>query len=419
MTHLESIPFLKYLHYRFFRSSLILHKGGHCSASRHFSRSQQRAHKIHRTMANRAATVIENAPNELWREIFEYFNGFDLWFSFRGLNERIDAIIDLTPLDLNFQKRGTYPKFKKNIHPAMNETNTENVRSLLMNKSQEIQHFFPRYSLGSLVQLRTLHLEHLYPFDSSSYEVWQQLSRLKHLRSLKISFARSSNYETAFDQKGWLIHSIIEPDCYPSLRRFSVETLGVKKQKSVILSSNPTAVTSNIRYLSIDTLTFGDLVKLLPALGNIKSLCISDELSTGGEPAEKPPKVETPLLPKCLELEVKFCTEHTFEHVEYLLGHIPNVQRLVLWGWSQIIDAKKWESLLSTLCPKLLKLELLCLGLIGDQRFGSAMFYFEEECRVASFWQQRGVKINQEVDESETVMLFGVFFKLIPENTDL
>ena len=45
-------------------------------------------------MSEKFHSVIEIFAVELWREIFEYFNSNELWCSFRGLNRKIDAIID-------------------------------------------------------------------------------------------------------------------------------------------------------------------------------------------------------------------------------------------------------------------------------------------------------------------------------------
>ncbi len=59
-------------------------------------------------MSNIHHTVIELLAVELWREIFDYFEVNELWYSFRGLNRRIDGIIDQTILNLNFQTEGSY-----------------------------------------------------------------------------------------------------------------------------------------------------------------------------------------------------------------------------------------------------------------------------------------------------------------------
>jgi hypothetical protein len=68
-------------------------------------------------------STIELFSVELWREIFDYFNSNELWYLFRGLNRKIDAIIDQTTLHLDFKKKDNYGYFVKNILPSMNVTN--------------------------------------------------------------------------------------------------------------------------------------------------------------------------------------------------------------------------------------------------------------------------------------------------------
>ena len=80
-------------------------------------------------------SVIEFFSVELWREVFDYFNSNDLWYSFRDLNKRINAIISQTTLHLNFEKQGNYDYCMKNIFPSIN---VANIRSLKLNKSNDI-----------------------------------------------------------------------------------------------------------------------------------------------------------------------------------------------------------------------------------------------------------------------------------------
>ena len=137
---------------------------------------------LDRKMSYTLHTVIELLSVELWREIFDYFNTNDLWYSFRGLNRRIDTIIDQTPLYLNFEKKGKYDYFMKNILPSMN---VPNVRSLNLQEANATKHFFSNYSLNSMIQLRVLVLDSMFSFKDNSFIFWNQLSSLKYLKILK------------------------------------------------------------------------------------------------------------------------------------------------------------------------------------------------------------------------------------------
>ena len=131
----------------------------------------------------------------------------------------------------------------------------------------------------------------------------------------------------------------------------------------------PTTKTTNIKYLSIDSLTFNDLIKLLPALQNVKSFDIVFELCLDNESNDLQPNmtITIPLLPKCTRLHVGLSDDITLEHVEYLLKHTPNVNDLFVWGWYHLLDAKRWTLLLSRQCPKLKKFELICNGSTDDE----------------------------------------------------
>ena len=159
-------------------------------------------------------------------------------------------------------------------------------------------------------------------------------------------------------------------------------------------SSNPTTKAINLRHLSIDSLTFGDLVILLPAMENVVALRVSADLDAKKKSIEKPPEIDTPLLPRCHKLELTLDDNLKFEHVEYLLRQTPNLKSLFVWGWSHLNNAKKWELVLSKYCPQLLKFELICTGYIRDEVFNDAIDHFIQECRTNPFWLERNTMAN-------------------------
>jgi hypothetical protein len=131
-----------------------------------------------------------------------------------------------------------------------------------------------------------------------------------------------------------------------------------------ILSLITTTKTTNIQYLSIDSLTFNDLIKLLPALQNVKSFCLQNQLYYDNKSNEQ--EHNMPLLPNCVRLQLKLTYDIGFEHIEYILNQTPNLKDLFLWGWYHLANATKWKLLLSVQYPKLIKLELKITGPIFD-----------------------------------------------------
>ncbi|CAF1484315.1 unnamed protein product [Rotaria sordida] len=338
-------------------------------------------------------STIELLSVELWREIFEYFNSNDLWYSFRNLNRKIDAIIDRTVLYLNFTKQGTYDYFMKNILPPMKFIN---IRSLKVTNSNEIQHFFSNFSLDSLIYLRLLSLKFMYSTNDNLFIFWSQLSSLKYLQSLEIIFCSFSQVKNYVQEKKYIIHSIFNKGYCPSLKSFIISTYGAQQDTSKITSIITTTKTTNIQHVSIDLLTFNDLIKLLPALQNVKSF-YTDKLLLGDDISDEQYQskiIVMPLLPKCIHLHVKLSDDITFQRVESLLKQTPNVKKLFIWGWYPLLHAKKWESLLPIYCTKLINFQLICTGYIFYGNFGQAIDDFQQICQVTSFWFERNATIS-------------------------
>ncbi|CAF4088429.1 unnamed protein product, partial [Adineta steineri] len=46
---------------------------------------------------------FELLPNEILLDYFRYFNALDLFYAYDGLNDRLNKLIRILPLHLNFQ----------------------------------------------------------------------------------------------------------------------------------------------------------------------------------------------------------------------------------------------------------------------------------------------------------------------------
>ncbi|CAF1317683.1 unnamed protein product [Rotaria sordida] len=343
-------------------------------------------------------SIFEMLSVELWREIFEYFTTNELWFSFRGLNRKIDAILNQTTLHLNFKKKDNYCYFMKNILPLIN---VNNVRSLKFEKANEIQHFFSKYSFNLFVQLRLLSLDFMYSFNDNSFIFWNQLSSLKYLQFLNIMIWTNSIPDNCIEEKEFLIRSIFNNDYCPSLKSLIIHVPSRQKGMPINPPLMSVTKTTNIKYLWIDSLVFSDLIKLLPGLQNVQSLRTKDEYCYNKFNAQQLKMTFTmPLLLKCIQLNLTLLDDKTFEHVEYFLRHTSNLKDLFLWGWYHLLDARKWEILLSVYCLKSIKFELVCTGHIGDDNFHQAIDDFEQTCKTIPFWLERNVTITDDEDYS-------------------
>ena len=80
-------------------------------------------------------TVIESLPSELWLILFQYFNAYELYYQFKGLNSRIDNMIELVKdlcLKIDYDN---YMYYLQDIMPSIN---FQNIKSLTFyNKSKK------------------------------------------------------------------------------------------------------------------------------------------------------------------------------------------------------------------------------------------------------------------------------------------
>ncbi|CAF1209096.1 unnamed protein product [Adineta ricciae] len=330
---------------------------------------------------------------ELWLEIFDYLDVNSLWYSFRGLNRCIDEMLDQAQLHINLDKKGKYDYFMKNILPSID---IRRVRSLKLRKQNKIKHFFSITPLNSFVQLRLLSLEYMYSSKDHLFTFWNQLSSLKHLRSLKVIFGSKFRPNNNLDEKQFLIRAIFNHDFCPLLTRFIIKNYSDNKLNtdipipSLVQTTKPT----NIEHLSIDRLTIVDLMKLLPALQHVKSFCVEDELSHNYEFFTQPiVPVAIPMLSECKTFDLSVSADIVFEHLRYLLKHTPNLKKLIIYNEWHLLDVEKWEWLLSGRCPRLIEFELSCNGDDCDRDYEKAGRVFEKACDTITFWKIRNALV--------------------------
>ena len=340
-------------------------------------------------MSDVLLSVVELLCVELWQEIFEYFNFHDLWYSFRGLNSRIDAIMDQIILHIDFKNGDDCNYFEKRI--SLSVRNIANVRSLKLQRTNEIKSFFLLYSLSSFTQLHSLSLTLKYSFNDKLFRFWIQLSSLKNLHRLEIKFWGITGPNNCIQEKEYIIRSIFNEDCCPLLESLIISTCGRQKQIPAIPLLMRTSRSTNLKCLLIDSLTFNDLIKLLPALAHLRTCCIDYQLYADDQPDPRQRQTLTtcPVLPKCIQLNLRLSNVAMFEQIEYLLQQTPNLKELVLSGWYHTPNAKKWELLLSIQCPKLIKFDLSCWGGAYDAVFYDAIEDFVEECNITMYWLTR------------------------------
>jgi hypothetical protein len=345
------------------------------------------------------ATIIPNHlnsfPAELWQEVFSYFSANELWRSFRGLNAKIDAIIDRTSLYLNLQQKDDYYYFNRMILPSLDVVN---VRSLILEGSDQIKQFFSTSSLDSLVQLHVLSLYGMYPSNDLSFKLWNQLASLKYLRSLKLNWEPLCGKEliSVNEEKAFIIKLIFNKDVCSLLERFSISSSWYQWVRTFSLM--PTTKATKIKYLSLNSLSFDELIKLLPDMQNVKSLQVAYLWQHKDFTGEQPRTIITtmPLLPRCVELELELLHRMTFAELQFILQQTPNLKKIHAGVDCEydLLYAQGWERLLSTYCPKVSKFTYTCTGNVWHDHFYDALHDFEGNCKSVPFWIERKATVT-------------------------
>ena len=343
-------------------------------------------------MANILLNHLNCFPTELWQELFRYLSANELWHSFRGLNAKIDAVIDHSNLDLNLKHKDDYNYFARMILPSIDVIY---VRSLILGRSDDIKNFFSKYSLDSLLQLRVLSLDDIYPFNDLSFKFWNQLASLKYLRSLKLRWGYGNTPDTITEEKEFIIQSIFNKDFCPLLKCLSMISFQYQKWERTI-PLLPAGKATKIEYLSLDLLLFNELIKLLPAMQNVNSFHVA-YLRDDKDFTDEQPRAITatiPLLPRCVELNLKLVDGMRFEQVEFIVQQTPNLKKMYFQVKYNLLYAKRWELLLSKYCPKVTNFDLSCTGSVYNDILQDELYDFQRECQSSSFWIERKASVT-------------------------
>ena len=255
----------------------------------------------------------------------------------------------------------------------------------------------------------------MFSFNDNTFVFWNQLSSLKYLQSLKIQSLDKDGRGNSIEEMEFIIHSIFNKSFCPLLKSFIISTDRIDKYIFTIPSLIQTTRITNIKYFLIDELTFSDLIKLFPALKNVQSLNISyqfDFEKISNQQLQNMSK-PVPLLPKCVQMHLNLVDHINFEHIEYLLKHTPNLKDLFLWSNRyHLLNANKWESLLSLQCPKWIKFELRCVGYDDDNNYERISKHFEKIYVKKPFWLERNTILYYEAfsddDYYHTVIKFNI-----------
>ncbi|CAF3934238.1 unnamed protein product, partial [Adineta steineri] len=130
---------------------------------------------------------FELLPNEILLDYFGYFNALDLFYAYDGLNYRINKLIRILPLHLNFQyaNKSKFIVFCRTM--SLNEELRNQIYSLhLSNRETDFQSetFLSFLSLNQFANLRSVSITETDSIDSTKIKL--MLPSISKLQTLSI-----------------------------------------------------------------------------------------------------------------------------------------------------------------------------------------------------------------------------------------
>ena len=284
---------------------------------------------------------FEFLPNDILIRCFQYLDGVDLLYSFDELNHRFTKLIRTIPLKLDFR---SIPKLKFITFCTFlseNQTIKHQISSLQLSNEifhDQIEKFLSWFSLTEFPHLQRLSLIAIDEYDVQEFKTALPLfPRLLSFRLINSS------------QIGEHLLSILP---LSKLRQLSIlqsiDNVKFTLQSSTITYLNLSQCNINILY---DLLKHMSLLKYL----TIENLCKNYSSSTKQ-------KISQEISPLNYLKQIIFNQfEYSFNDFESFSSFTPNLQSLTLVKHYDIemIDAKRWQRLITSTLSKLINFHFL------------------------------------------------------------
>ncbi|CAF0912496.1 unnamed protein product [Didymodactylos carnosus] len=268
-------------------------------------------------------SVFENLSNELFMEIFEYFDGYNLYHAFINLNMRINRILQNSQIRVNFMgidKKHIFDYYCTTVLPFF-----ETIMSLKL-QSMHMKIFTRLFDFERLTLLQSLTLDTI-ELNEMKKHVLPKLPTLSNIRFLKI-FDFTNEFEELEDN----IHQVVFKlpnllHCHLPYCRF--------------LSSS---FATNIKHLKIHFHSFNDLIKLFNYIPSIEYLnvCLHRDVLNNDVDSFMP-QFQSKL--KYLKISV---VNIKFDLIEILLSNLLHLQHLSFSAFNlEYVDGRRWVYLLS------------------------------------------------------------------------
>lgn len=272
---------------------------------------------------------LENLPNEIFFDCFEYFHSFDCLYSFDQLNDRFNQLFRKLSWHLNLEQidRLAYDVLCRYMlhHPDVQQQ----VYSLRLSDEKTpgiINDFLSKFSLDQFAQLHSLTLKNLHQ---------------DHIKLLKIMLPKLSQITTLY-----VLDSEIElSDLVSVLPIDNLQTLSIDSNLYFVTRTIP------IIRLTLSALSLNDLCRLFaytPLLQYLNTSCISSEiLRSEYRDSHRPVDLQKIIFGdfRAEFIDLSHCLQNMSKLRDFTIGSSND---------EAMLDASRWERLIKHSLPSLL-----------------------------------------------------------------
>ncbi|CAF4288003.1 unnamed protein product, partial [Adineta steineri] len=333
-------------------------------------------------------TSIENLPNEIFYEIFEYLDGCHIYEAFLNLNNRFNELLNSSSLLFKIQVHSLYKESYMDIYKQLILINKNKIISLdLFLSIENTDEFLSLYSIDSLfTHLESLSLENVAATILTS--ILSNLTCLPRLFSLKIDTNWASSNLSKFYRLIFMLPKLkyvkySDHDCaagvsLPSATNkqlSSIEYFFIDHDCTIDQLCILTSYTPQVRHLKITNLSENDSInEMILPISLINLTYISIELCT--------------ITFDKFEMFIKQ-TECNLE-VLRIITHIDD---------RDYLDDNRWEQLISEYLHKLKKFYVEYVQDI-DPESGCSIDYEPSQRFTSLFWIKRKWVFELEMNSS-------------------
>ncbi|CAF4971149.1 unnamed protein product, partial [Rotaria sp. Silwood1] len=311
-----------------------------------FSESLNVENKKLRTFSedNISITCIENLSNELFYEIFEYLDGYDIYKAFCNLNTRFQRLITCSSISLNIKLCSNAPSEVKHCCKTVIIPNVHRILSLDLEGESIINDFFKHCIINSS-------FHRLQSIALSRISIDRAVVLLFYLKSLPRLFSLTMNIEEEWNADLSDIYRMIFS--LPSLKynKLSLFSLFDVENANIFVPLAPNEQFSTIEYLVINHIcTLSDLISVLYHTPQLRHL-ICDNL------VESDSNVQTEqsmTLSNLVYIRFNVC-DINFDEFEIFMKIFSQLQVLHIsqeYG-KAYLDADRWKRLIIKHMPHL------------------------------------------------------------------